>query len=75
MKGIMRACAAVVLALMLAGACLPLCAAAEGKMQIEILNPYGGVDWAKAVPFRTQLHTHTTASDGKQTLADAIENY
>jgi len=58
---------------MLAAVCLPLCAAAEEEF--TILNPYENVDWSKAVPYRTQLHTHTTASDGKQTLADAIENY
>ena len=41
----------------------------------EILNPYENVDWAKHKPYRAQLHTHTTASDGRQTMAEAIENY
>ena len=51
----------------------PLYAAAEGEF--AILNPYENVDWARAKPYRAQLHTHTTASDGKQTMAEAIENY
>jgi histidinol phosphatase-like PHP family hydrolase len=58
---------------MMAVVCLPLYAAAEEEY--EILNPYESVDWAKAKPYRTQLHTHTTASDGKQTMAEALENY
>ena len=45
------------------------------EIKITITNPYESVDWAKAKPYRTQLHTHTTASDGKQTMAEAIENY
>jgi len=73
MKRTLKASAAIMLASMLAAVCLPLYAAAEEGF--AILNPYENVDWAKAKPYRTQLHTHTTASDGKQTLAEAIENY
>ena len=73
MKRTLKASAAVILALMTAALCLPLHAAAEEAF--DILNPYENVDWAKAKPYRTQLHTHTTASDGRETLAEAIENY
>jgi len=40
-----------------------------------IQNPYKDVNWSADQPRRTQLHTHTTASDGKQTMAGALESY
>jgi len=42
---------------------------------IAITNPYAGVNWATYGQFRTQLHTHTTASDGEHTLAEMVEAY
>jgi len=73
MKRTLKVSITVILAFMLAAGCLPLYAAAKGEF--EILNPYENVDWARHKPYRTQLHTHTTASDGKQTMAEALENY
>ena len=73
MNRILKASAAVILAFMLAVLYLLFYTAA--KEEFDILNPYENVDWAKAKPYRVQFHTHTTASDGRQTLAEAIENY
>ena len=42
---------------------------------ITITNPYDGVNWATYGQYRTQLHTHTTASDGSGTLAEVVEAY
>jgi len=42
---------------------------------IAIANPYANVNWGTYGQFRTQLHTHTTASDGTGTLAQMAEAY
>lgn len=40
-----------------------------------IINPYADVDWSWD-QYKTDLHTHTTASDGRDTLKDMLEvNY
>jgi len=72
-KRIHKISAAAIPALMMAVMFLTPCAAAT--TEFKILNPYESVDWAWAKPYRTQLHTHTTASDGRQTMAEAIESY
>ncbi len=40
-----------------------------------ITNPYKNIDWDKWQPYKTQLHCHTTASDGYQTIQEAITDY
>jgi len=57
--------------LMMAMAGLAPAAAAE----VIIINPYEGVDWDNWSQYKTQLHTHTTASDGRQTMAEALESH
>lgn len=73
MKHTLKASAAILLVFLLAVLCLPLCTAVG--VEFDILNPYENVDWAKARPCRTQLHSHTTASDGENTLAEMVEVY
>ncbi|MCL2300582.1 MAG: hypothetical protein FWC27_10615 [Firmicutes bacterium] len=63
--------AALALALLAAIFAIGACAAED----IVITNPYENVDWSEYTPRRAQLHTHTTASDGKQTMAEALESY
>ncbi len=49
--------------------------AASVEVDYEIINPYANVDWSWK-QYKADLHTHTTASDGDDTLKDMIEtNY
>ncbi|MCR5150738.1 MAG: hypothetical protein K6B52_05895 [Clostridiales bacterium] len=43
--------------------------------RFEITNPYENVDFASFQAYKTQLHCHTTASDGYDKIQDAIEMY
>jgi len=45
------------------------------ELRIDITNPYAAVNWATFGQYRTQLHVHTTASDGQNTLAEMVEAY
>lgn len=38
-------------------------------------NPYKGVDWQNYNHYKSNLHTHTTESDGSLYGADVIDNY
>lgn len=40
-----------------------------------ITNPYKNIDWDEWNGYKTQLHCHTTASDGYQTIKEAITDY
>jgi len=40
-----------------------------------VLNPYAGVNWDTVEPLRTNLHTHTTQSDGVMPPARVIAEY
>lgn len=40
-----------------------------------ITNPYENIDWESWKGYKTQLHCHTTASDGYQTIKEAISDY
>ncbi|MCL2445516.1 MAG: hypothetical protein FWD06_01950 [Oscillospiraceae bacterium] len=44
-------------------------------MNVNICNPYQHVNWDTFTPHRTELHCHTSASDGKTNFADMIEAY
>lgn len=50
-------------------------ASAENETDYIITNPYDGVDWDNWKQYKTQLHCHTTASDGYQTIREAIPDY
>ena len=60
---------AVFLAALCIGAVCPTAFAADttGKNYI-IDNPYEGIDWDSWGNYKTQLHSHTTASDGYLTI-------
>ena len=73
MKRLLKGSLTVLLAALLAGACLSVGTSAAGGFTIR--NPYQNVDWAAHKAYRAQLHTHTTASDGADTLAQAVEAY
>jgi len=48
---------------------------AEKSNDFIITNPYADVDWETWGKYKTQLHCHTTASDGYQTINEAIADY
>ena len=49
--------------------------AASADKDYTIISPYANVDWSWN-QYKADLHTHTTASDGRSTLKDMIEtNY
>ncbi len=51
-------------------------AAAENEnTEYVITNPYENVDWNSVRAYKTALHTHTNASDGRQTLRESIERH
>lgn len=41
----------------------------------EIESPYKDVDWDTYKSYKTQLHCHTTASDGYLKIRDAVQKY
>ena len=45
------------------------------KSGIYIESPYDSVDWLNHGQYNAALHTHTTNSDGKSTLSNAIEEH
>lgn len=40
-----------------------------------ISNPYENIDWETVGQYKTGLHTHTTASDGDDTLFESIQRH
>jgi len=40
-----------------------------------ITNPYAGVDWGAYSPYRGNLHTHSTLSDGGTNFSDMVERH
>ena len=42
---------------------------------MKIHNPYRNVDWDSYKPHRTELHCHTSASDGKADFGEMVEAY
>jgi len=41
----------------------------------QIINPYAGIDWATDRPYKANVHTHTTNSDGLLAPAAVIDAY
>lgn len=59
----------------LSGALSTIGFAASTDVDYTITNPYANVDWSWD-QYKADLHTHTTASDGDDTLKDMLEvNY
>ena len=43
--------------------------------KFKIINPYAGVDWDSWHHYKTNLHTHSTASDAQIDFSDMIKAY
>lgn len=62
------------LSLLLSSFCL-FAYAAENGTDYTIIDPYAAVDWDTFDTYKANLHTHTTASDGDETVSDFVEAY
>ena len=75
MKTTKKVLAVICVVAMLAGCFSTVGYAAKANRDYTITNPYADVDWSWK-QYKADLHTHTTASDGRDSLKDMIEvNY
>ena len=44
-------------------------------VRFEIVSPYSGIDWERYGQYKAALHTHTSRSDGRNTLAQMVEEH
>ena len=65
---------AMLLAVMVSGVVVLPASAAEEKNYI-IDNPYADIDWDSWGSYKTQLHSHTNASDGFLTIHEYVKNH
>lgn len=68
----MKRLTVIVLALVLVAGLLIPAAAAESY---SVTNPYKDVVWGEWDVYKTNLHTHSTFSDGGMHLSDVVEEY
>ncbi|MCL2888980.1 MAG: hypothetical protein FWE65_00990 [Eggerthellaceae bacterium] len=47
----------------------------EQQGNFIIANPYANVDWEEYGQYKANFHAHTTNSDGKNTLAEMVEDH
>jgi len=43
--------------------------------RFTIMSPYAGIDWDAYGQYKAALHAHTTRSDGRNTLAEMVEEH
>lgn len=72
MKTTKKVISVICVVAMLIGA-LSCVAVAAGDVNYTIINPYEGVDFKTYKQYKTDLHSHTTQSDGNNTLKEQIE--
>lgn len=69
-----RKITAMLCVLLLVGGLFAVCANAQNTdVDYVIGNPYGEVNWDTVSQFKADLHSHTTASDGNNTLKEMTE--
>ena len=64
-----------VLALSLVLTCSLSIASAAGEVDYAITNPYANVNWDAVIQYKADLHCHTNASDGSNTLVEMVERH
>ena len=60
-------------AVMCVTVCTPAFAVSADNYTIK--NPYKDIDWESWKGYKTQLHCHTTASDGFMKIKEAVQAY
>jgi hypothetical protein len=69
-------CAAMLVSLSLPGFAKGIKAeSTAGEKNFIISNPYGDVNWETWGSYKTQLHCHTNASDGYQTIHESVAGH
>lgn len=72
----MKKSAAVILSVIfIFSAAVPAFAQDGADIDYSIENPYEGVDWDGYNRYKTELHCHTNASDGTNTLVEMVEKH
>ncbi len=51
------------------------CFASAAETDFAITNPYANINWDAVKQFKADLHCHTTASDGNDTLKESVERH
>lgn len=75
MKRTKKVISVICVAALLVGALSTIGLAANNDRDYTITNPYANVDWSWD-QYKTDLHSHTTASDGRSSLKEMLEvNY
>lgn len=69
----MKKALAIILSLVLIVPIIALPTYAYDANQWVITNPYEGIDFSEWKAYKTQLHCHTTASDGYLTIKQAVQ--
>lgn len=72
MNSVKKAISVLCVVALLCGALSCISLAADEGYDYKIANPYDGVDWSWK-QYKTDLHSHTTASDGNDNLKDMLE--
>lgn len=49
--------------------------ASDAEVDYSISNPYGDVEWDSYNAYKADLHSHTNASDGDNTLKEMVERH
>lgn len=63
----------MIMSIVMLVSCVPFVSYA--KNEIVISNPYENINWNSINQYKTALHTHTNASDGRQTLRQSLERH
>ncbi len=75
MKITWRKSMAVFMALLIAAAVLPFSAGAAGGVDYTIVSPYAAVNWDTYGQYKSNLHTHSIVSDGRDDFNAMIERH
>lgn len=66
---------AVVMSVLMLFAISPMAMAADGDTDYKIENPYQNVNFETDKPYKADLHSHTTFSDGSNPLPDMVARH
>ena len=66
---------AVLLCMLFAAQVCAVGASAAGEKDYVISNPYAEVDWDSWKAYKTQLHSHTNASDAYPTIHEYVQEH
>ena len=71
----MKKILAVVLSMVILATGTTIGAYAAGDVDYTINSTYADVDWSTVNQYKTDLHCHSTVSDGSQTIREQVERH